>query len=72
VADAVLLNAAAALVAHDAASNAPVTDSLGDRLAGALVRAREAIDTGAARDVLARWVQVGAEVSGRGSTAAGA
>jgi anthranilate phosphoribosyltransferase len=72
VADAVLLNAAAALVAHDAASGAPGSDSLGDRLAGGLGRAREAIDSGAARDVLARWVQVGAEVSGRGRTGPGA
>lgn len=65
VADAVLLNAAAALVAHDAATGVPGVGSLEDRLATGLGRARESIDSGAANDVLTRWVQVCAEVAGR-------
>ena len=56
VRDAVLLGAAAALVAHDAVA-ATDAASLGDRLAGALPRAAEAIDSGAAGDVLTRWIE---------------
>jgi anthranilate phosphoribosyltransferase len=51
VRDAVLLNAAAALVAYEG-----VGDSLVDGLRLALDRAADAVDTGAAADVLDRWV----------------
>ncbi|QGV81026.1 anthranilate phosphoribosyltransferase [Streptomyces ficellus] len=51
VRDAVLLNAAAALVALEP-SDAPLTD----RLASGIRRAAEAVDTGAARAALERWV----------------
>lgn len=53
VRDAVLLNAAGALVAFDG----PGPDLAGD-LAAALPRAAEAIDSGAAERLLARWVEV--------------
>ena len=43
VRDIVILNAAAALVAYDG----PVADDLENQLAGALTRARDAIDSGA-------------------------
>lgn len=60
VRDAVLLNAAAALVAADAADDAqPATAATGDlvvRLAAARDRAAAAVDSGAAADVLDRWV----------------
>lgn len=52
VRDAVLLNAAGALAAVDGAGPA----DLEDRLAAGLERAAESIDSGAAADVLARWV----------------
>ncbi len=51
VRDAVLLNAAAGIAAHDATSAA-----LTARLADALARAVEAVDSGAARAKLAQWV----------------
>jgi anthranilate phosphoribosyltransferase len=51
VRDAVVLNAAAALAAHEGAA-----DPLEDRLAAGLVRAKESIDSGAAAAVLDRWV----------------
>ena len=51
VRDAVLLNAAAALAVHDA-PGAPVDESL----SASLDKAREAIDSGAARATLDRWV----------------
>lgn len=51
VRDTVLLNAAAGLAAYRD-SDAPLTD----RLAEAFQRASESIDSGAAADVLARWV----------------
>jgi anthranilate phosphoribosyltransferase len=51
VRDAVLLNAAAALVAYDGAEG-----SLVDVLRPAMDRAADAVDTGAAADVLDRWV----------------
>ena len=52
VRDAVLLNAAAGLVAVDGVGDAPVTA----QLEGALRRAAEALDSGAAGDALERWV----------------
>lgn len=54
VRDAVLINAAGALAAHSG-----FTGSLTDDLAAALVRAAEAIDSGAAADLLARWAARG-------------
>lgn len=52
VRDVVLLNAAAALVAHDG----PVAGELMDQLAAALDRARVAIDSGAGQAKLQAWV----------------
>ncbi|WP_069811774.1 anthranilate phosphoribosyltransferase [Streptomyces sp. TP-A0874] len=52
VRDAVLLNSAAALVAQDEPSEAP----LAERISGAMRRAAEAIDSGAARRTLEHWV----------------
>jgi len=66
VRDAVLLNAAAALVAVDAVGaegSAPGT--LIERLGAALVRAAEAVDTGAAAHALERWVTTSQELAGR-------
>ncbi len=50
--DAVLLNAAAGLVAFDVRAEGPLTD----RMAAALKRAEESIDSGAAAAVLEKWV----------------
>ncbi|HVW40408.1 MAG TPA: anthranilate phosphoribosyltransferase [Amycolatopsis sp.] len=50
VRDAVLINAAGALAAYGG-----LTGSLRDDLAAALVKAAEAVDSGAAADLLARW-----------------
>ena len=49
--DAVLLNAGAALAVHAAEAGDPL-----DRLAAGVDRAREAVDSGAARALLERWV----------------
>jgi anthranilate phosphoribosyltransferase len=51
VRDAVLLNAGAALAVH-----ADEPGSIEERLAGGMVRATEAVDSGAAQDTLERWV----------------
>ena len=56
VRDAVLLNAAAALAVYDTPA-APVEDALPP----ALARAAEAVDSGAAARVLARWVEASAD-----------
>lgn len=53
VLDAVLLNAAAALAAH-----AGLTGDLTADLASGLERARAAVDSGAAADIVERWVSV--------------
>ena len=58
VRDAVLLGAAGALVAFDAANGVAVSGSVTDRLAAALPRAVEAIDSGAAAHTLERWIAV--------------
>jgi anthranilate phosphoribosyltransferase len=55
VRDAVLLNAAAALAVYDA-PDAPVEDAL----AAGLAKAAEAVDSGAARATLDRWVAASA------------
>jgi anthranilate phosphoribosyltransferase len=52
VRDAVLLNAAAAIAAHDGMS----ADTLHDAVAAGLVAAAEAVDSGAATDLLDRWI----------------
>jgi anthranilate phosphoribosyltransferase len=58
VRDAVLLNAAAALVAADGVGDGePVSDrTLVPRMADALARAATSVDSGAARSALERWV----------------
>lgn len=61
--DAVLLNAAAALAALDAAAGSLA--SLEDAMAAGLVRARASVDQGAAQTALARWV--GATTAGANS-----
>jgi anthranilate phosphoribosyltransferase len=65
VRDAVLLGAAAALVAHDAARGLVSTASMGDRLAAALPRATQAVDDGSSAEVLARWIAVSTRLAGR-------
>ncbi len=65
VRDAVLLSAAAAYVAHDAARGVPVTASIGDRIAGRLPDVAAAIDSGAAGALLERWVAVSQRLAGR-------
>ena len=67
VRDAVLLNAAAALVAAErATSGEPSSESADGRLVegmrAGLARAAEAVDSGAAADVLRRWVEATASV----------
>ena len=52
VRDVVLLNAAAAVAAHDGLTDRPLDEAL----ARGLTIAADAIDTGAARDLLERWV----------------
>ena len=56
VRDAVLLNAAAGLAAYDV-SDAPLVE----RLRAGLVRAADAVDSGAARDKLSVWVSAAAD-----------
>ncbi len=58
VRDAVLLNAAAGIVAHDGVP--PAGKGLERRLQDALVEAGRAVDSGAAADVLQRWVAASA------------
>jgi anthranilate phosphoribosyltransferase len=58
VRDAVLLNAAAGIAAHAAASG-----SLVERLGSGMERAVRAVDSGAAADLLARWVAVTVEMA---------
>jgi anthranilate phosphoribosyltransferase len=71
VRDAVLLNAAAALVAADAATGSAVTaqgsapgsstaEALTQKLSGALESAARAVDSGAAAELLDRWIKASA------------
>jgi anthranilate phosphoribosyltransferase len=60
VRDAVLLNAAAGLVAHDGPSAEPVAD----QVKAALPRAAESLDSGAAAAALAAWVQASKSAAG--------
>jgi anthranilate phosphoribosyltransferase len=59
VRDVVLLNAGAALAAYT-----PEAGSLTERIRTGMDRAAEAIDSGAAKDVLDRWIAACAEVRG--------
>jgi anthranilate phosphoribosyltransferase len=59
VRDAVLLNAAGALVAFDGVTAGPPGD-LAAALGGALGRAEQAVDSGAAAQLLGRWIAVSA------------
>ena len=59
VRDAVVLNAGAALAAHEA-GDGPLTQ----RVRSGMDRAERAIDSGAAREVLGRWVAVSREAAG--------
>jgi anthranilate phosphoribosyltransferase len=61
VRDAVLLNAAGALVAFDGVGAGPPAD-LHAALAVALGRAARAVDVGAAEGLLTRWVEASARV----------
>ncbi len=56
VRDAVVLNAAAALAAHDAVDSGTLAEELPARLRTGIERAEAAIDSGAAAAVLDRWV----------------
>lgn len=68
IADAVVLNAAAALVAYAAAGGAlpvalpPTSAPLLDRMRAALPAARDALTSGAARELLDRWVATSQEL----------
>ncbi|HEY5880632.1 MAG TPA: anthranilate phosphoribosyltransferase [Nakamurella sp.] len=59
VRDAVVLNAAAGLAAH-----AGLTGDLTGDLAAGRRRAEESLDSGAAADVLERWIELGRELAG--------
>jgi anthranilate phosphoribosyltransferase len=58
VRDAVLLGAAGALCAYDAACGLPVVGTVTERLKAALPRASDAIDSGAAGRTLDRWIEI--------------
>jgi anthranilate phosphoribosyltransferase len=60
VRDAVLLNAAAALVAHD-----KQTSDLDNALRTNVERAGSAVDSGAASELLSRWTLVSNELASR-------
>ena len=59
VRDVVLLNAGAALAAYT-----PEAGTVTERIRSGMDRAAEAIDSGAAKDVLDRWIAACAEVRG--------
>lgn len=59
VRDAVLLNAGAAIAAHEAAGG-----SLDDRMAAGIERARASIDSGSAAETLARWAEATHDLAG--------
>ncbi len=61
VRDAVLLNAAGALAAHDGVGDG---DALPGAVSAALSRAADAIDSGAAADLLTRWAEVSTRLAG--------
>ncbi|HUQ00286.1 MAG TPA: anthranilate phosphoribosyltransferase [Aeromicrobium sp.] len=57
--DAVIVNAGAAIAVHEAGSG-----SLVERLAAGMERARESLDSGSAKAVLARWVEATQRLAG--------
>jgi anthranilate phosphoribosyltransferase len=59
VRDAVLLNAGAALAVYDAEAGDPL-----DRLRAGIARAADAVDGGAARAALERWVEISGSFGG--------
>ena len=63
VRDAVLLNAAAALVALSPTALAPGDGALAEQLVPAMARAAEAVDSGAAETSLAAWVATSRELA---------
>jgi anthranilate phosphoribosyltransferase len=65
VRDAVLLGAAAALVAHDAARGVGLGGTVAERLAAALPRAAAAVDGGGATATLDRWIAISSHLAGR-------
>ena len=65
VRDAVLLNAAGALVAADGIGVGIGAGALADAFPAALKRAAAAIDAGAAREVLDRWVALSNALAAR-------
>jgi anthranilate phosphoribosyltransferase len=65
VRDAVLLNAAGALAAFDGVAAGPPAD-LHAALAEALTRAAEAVDVGAAEELLGRWVELATRLRAAG------
>jgi anthranilate phosphoribosyltransferase len=62
VRDAVLLNAAGALIAADGVGAEVAAGPLTEVFPSAIERAAAAIDSGAARDLLARWVKLSASL----------
>jgi anthranilate phosphoribosyltransferase len=62
--DAVALNAAAALVAFDAASGLPASGSLTDRMTARLPAARAVLSSGSALELLDRWIVVSRALRG--------
>ena len=64
VRDIVLLNAAAALAASEGLTGLPASDALGKALTDGLSRAAEAIDSGAAANLLTRWSQASQRLAG--------
>ena len=65
VREAVLLNAAAAVAAYDSGAHRPLTPhTLDDAIAAGLEAAAQAIDSGAAADLLERWITVSTRLRG--------
>ena len=63
--DAVLLNAAGALVAFDGVAAGPPTDLHAALAVGRWPGRRQAVDSGAAEELLARWVELSTGCGGR-------
>jgi anthranilate phosphoribosyltransferase len=66
VRDAVLLNAAAAVVAFDGVAAGPPAD-LHRALSVAMARGAQAVDSGAAEKLLSRWAELSARLRGASS-----
>ncbi len=63
IGDVIALNAAAALVAYAALSGDGLTGNLHDRIAAQLPRAKDALKSGAAADLLQSWIEKTKEIS---------